>query len=372
MAKNELYIAVGEEATRGTAESSTVGFIPVNNGVIPTLEPQDEPRREFRGEESALGDRLTRRFSTRWSYAPEIPFFTDAGTTASMMGTMIKHFFGIVASGQNGATGQYYHMMYPVSDPTATANLGTKGLTVNANYNAFVITGSAVRNNAFQGGLVSGLTFTQEPGQPLIMGMSMMGQSKVADAAEVGGETYADENLRCDYNNLTLSFGGSPTRTGTPPDYTELAANDAVQLKPDRLVISLENGKEDKLRLGGVTYPDKQTLGRFSGTLEMTIDLEDPASGFSSYDELKTWMEWSGDLGSTTNFIAVWDTGTVAGVAGDNYSLILDMPRCQRQPMDPAWDQERDPLVTLTYSLEYDTTTKYLLGLMLKNESAAV
>jgi hypothetical protein len=367
MANNQIYLAVGEEATRGTAEKSTIGFIPINAPESPKLEPDDVPRLEFRGEETALGDRLTRRMSTKWSYAPEIPFFTEAGTVAGMMGTILKHFFGDVTSAQNGATGQYYHQMYPVSDPFVTGRLGTKALTLNDNWTK---DSSTVKNNPYTGGRVSGLTFTVEPGQILKMAVTMMGQGKDAADTAIATPTYAAENLRCDYSDLALYFG-TITRTGSAPDYTDYSFGSATQIKPDSLTITLTNGMEDKLRLGGVTYPDKTTLGKFAGEIDLTIDLDDPAAGFSSYDEFMNWLE-DADGDSTTNFFAYFNTGTQAGT-GDNHGLYIDLPRCQRMGGEPARASDRDPLITLKYKAEFDaTTTQYLVGLMLKNTATAV
>src|SRR3990172_8770802 len=129
MAKNEIYLAVGEEATRSTAESTTVGFIPLLSPSIPTYEPEDRARDEFRGEDFNLGVTTMTRYSTKWSTSLDMPFFTEAGTVSGMVGTILKHFFGDVTSAQNGSTSQYYHMMYPVTDMFATGALGTKGLT---------------------------------------------------------------------------------------------------------------------------------------------------------------------------------------------------------------------------------------------------
>ena len=42
MAENKLYLALGEEASRGTKEASTVGFIPVLSPSIPKMEYDDK------------------------------------------------------------------------------------------------------------------------------------------------------------------------------------------------------------------------------------------------------------------------------------------------------------------------------------------
>src|SRR3990172_8814873 len=138
MAENKQYIAVGEETTRGTPESTTVGFIPVTAFALPTMEFDDKDRAEFRGESTVLGETTKIRMSRKWSGALEMPFFTQGGTVSGIVGTLLKHFFGDVTSAQNAATGQYLHMMYPVADPFATAALGTKALTLNMNFNESV------------------------------------------------------------------------------------------------------------------------------------------------------------------------------------------------------------------------------------------
>src|SRR3989304_7180489 len=135
MAKSQIYCAIGEEAARGTKEATTVGFIPLLNSGIPKIEFDDKRRKECRGEDTVKGDTLAIRMSRKWGGSLEIPFFTEAGMAKGIIGTLIKHFFGKVTSAQNGATGQYAHVMYPVADPFATANLGTKGLTVSLNIN---------------------------------------------------------------------------------------------------------------------------------------------------------------------------------------------------------------------------------------------
>jgi hypothetical protein len=48
MADNKIYLAIGEETARGTAESSTVGFVPLISPSIPKSEFDDKPRGELR------------------------------------------------------------------------------------------------------------------------------------------------------------------------------------------------------------------------------------------------------------------------------------------------------------------------------------
>ena len=363
MAENSLYLAVGEEATRGTAESSTVGFIPLLSPSLPTNEPDDIKRAEYRGDDSVKGDTTAIRMSEKWSGSLEIPFFTEAGTTAGMMGTILKHFFGASSSAQNATTGQYYHMLYPQPDPFSTANLGTKALTLNFNVNE----GTTKDNWPIYGGRVTALTFDQEAGQHLKLTADMVGQKQNTRTTLISSPAYAAENLRCDYNNLTV-YTGTITRTGTAPDYTTFAFGSATTIKPDKINVKIENGMEDVLRIGGVTYPDKTRMGKYKVTVELTLDWEDPASGFSSADEVAAWLASI----TYTNFFCHWDTGTQAGT-GDNHQLYLDIPRCHRVGGSPEYDLEKDPMITLSYEGLYDaTTTNYILGCMLKNTASAL
>lgn len=363
MAENKVYLAIGEEATRGTKEVTTVGFIPLLSPSMPVTEFDDRRRKEFRGEDTVKGDTTNIRMSKTWTGSIEFPMFTEAGTTVGMVGTVFKHFFGTVASDQNATTGQYYHMLYPVTDPFATANLGTKALTLNYNINE----GTVMKNWPFVGGRVSGLTFEQEAGEHLKVTAEMFGQFRDTTTAELGSQTFAAENLRCDYNNATV-YTGTITRTGTGPDFTEFAFGSATTIKPDKVTIKIEDGREDIIRLAGVDYPDKTRLGMFKVEFELTIDWEDPASGFSSADDFNLWIASS----SETNFTVLWDTGTVAGT-GDNHLMVLDIPRAQRMGGEPEYDLEKDPMVTLKYEGLYDaTTTKYIVGLFLKNTASAL
>lgn len=59
----------------------------------------------------------------------------------------------------------------------------------------------------------------------------------------------------------------------------------------------MENGMEDALRLSGVAYPDRTRMGEFKVSVELAIDWEDPANGFSSISEFRDWVSGAG----TTN-----------------------------------------------------------------------
>lgn len=365
MSDNKLYLAVGEEANRGTKEATTVGFIPLAEAPKFKFEPDDKRRKEFRGEDSLLGPTVVRRMSTKWSVPLKVPMYSEAGTTKGMIGTQFKHLCGKSASAQNGATGQYYHMMYGVTDPFAAANLGTKALTFNHNLNV----GAVMKNWPWVGGRHKSVELSQEPGEQLMASFESFGQFRDAATAEIGTPVWPAENLRFDYNGFKL-YTGTITRTGTAPNYTQFAFGSATQIKPDSFKCKIEVASEDKLRLAGVKYPDKTRMGLFAVSCEFTIDWEDPAAGFSSADEIEAWL--AGPNPREINLFGLWDSGTQAGT-GDNHSLNLDLPRMVLEGDLADYDLEKDPMATLKFNGLFDsTTTKYLFGLMLKNTATAV
>ncbi|MFQ5465536.1 MAG: phage tail tube protein [Thermodesulfobacteriota bacterium] len=363
MAKNTMYLALGEESARGVKESTTVGFIPLLSPGIPKLEFDDRTRAELRGEEASLGDSAVRRMRRSWSGSLEMPFFTEAGSTPGSVGTLLKHFFGLSTSAQNGATGQYSHIFYPVADPFDAGNLGSRALTLNLNINE----GLVMKNWPFVGGRVKGLAFEQEAGSQLKVSAEVMGQFRDTVTGEIGSAVFAAENLRCDYNNLSV-YTGPITRTGTAPDYTDFSFAGAVRIKPDKVSVKVENGMEDVLRLSGVDYPDKTRLGGFKVSVELAIDWEDPASGFSSVDEFNAWAAGA----SSSNLCLHWDTGTQAG-SGDNHGLYIDIPAARRTGGEPDYNLEKDPMITLKYEGLFDASvTQYMVGVLLKNTASAV
>ncbi len=362
MAKSVMYAAIGEESSRGTAQVSTVGFIPLSNPVVPNYEPEDTKRKEVRGEDSVLGDTSARRMGEKWSASLEIPFFTEAGTTVGMIGTLLKHFFGKATSVQNATTGQYAHIIYPVPDPFASGNLGTKALTLNMNLNE----GATMRNYPYIGGRIKSITLDQEPGQPLKITVECFGQNRASTTSELGSAAFAAENLRCDASNLTV-YTGTITRVGTAPNFTDITFGSATSFTPDKISLKLENGFTDINRLDGNIYAGiTRVNGQFKATMELTIDWA--TSGFNSVNEFNSRVA----AVSETNFAMHWDSGTQAGT-GDNHGLIIDLPRMQRVGGLPEFSLENDPMISLSYEGFFDsTTTQYLAGLLLKNTATAI
>jgi len=367
MAEGKFYLAVGEEATRGTAEKTTVGFIPIKTAVVPEMTFNDVNREEFRGDDTSKGATTKRRLGQAWTAEIDSPMFADAGTTDSMVGTKLKHQFGHVTSTQNASTGQYAHMFSVPSDPYASGggDIDAKALTFNINRSR----DDTTKNYVYRGGRGSGCSFEQAIGEPLMFNSSWMGQTleTAGGGTAIASPTYAAENLRFDFDNLT-AYTGTITRAGTGPDFTDITFGSATPFSPDNVSISIDFARNDKNVLDGTNSPSLTSFGRATGTLSFTIDLR--TAGFDSETEFDNFF--STPETTTNNFAFLWDSGTVAGTAGDNYSFIIDCPECVLTSAAPEYSLETNPLITLEYEFMYNSTTAYNVGAMLKNESATV
>ena len=107
LADKVVYLAVGEEATRGAAQSVTVGFVPTEDTAFPAMEFDETPRGEARGESPTLGDVAMIRWSQKWAHSFVMPFFTEAGTVAGIVGTLPNRVKVIVTSVESKRGG--YH-----------------------------------------------------------------------------------------------------------------------------------------------------------------------------------------------------------------------------------------------------------------------
>ncbi len=365
MGESRFYLAIGEEASRGTAETTTVGFVPLLSGRLPSVEFDEAPVSEFRGESSLLGPAAWVRKRRSWQATLELPFYTEAGGETRMMGTFLKHLFGKAVSLQKGLTAAYGHMLYPSARmyEEGSGELENRALTLNYNLNE----GETLRNYPYVGGRVVSVGFEQTPGEPLKLTAELTGQFRDTPSVALQSPVFPSDGLRCDYTTLRL-YTGSVLREGTAPDFTDITPDTtATRIKPDRLSIKIDSGKEDVLRLSGLDYPDRTRLGRFTVEVELTLDWEDPQTGFSSVDEFNGWLSGT----ETTNLLCVWDTGTEAAT-GYNHKLVVDIPRLVRVGGEPEYTHEKEPTITLKYQALYDDTVGYTIGCLLQNTAQSL
>lgn len=354
---------IGESATRIAAEVATVGCIPLKAPIIPDLDFDEKPVEEARGEDSVLGDQTIRRYGKKWDWSPTIVMYTESGITKGMMGTIFKHHFGKVTSAQNASTGQYLHMLYPTKIPFNVANLGTKALTANINHNE----GEVMKNWPHVGGRVKKINLVQAVSSQLEIPTDFFGQFKTTTTAEIGSPVFPAENLRLDSHHLKIYTGA--TRVGTGPDYTDFTFGGADQIRPYSAEITLTSPYMDEMKLTGTDYAEDtefDTKWQVEGSF--VVDYNDPASGFSSVDQFNNWLSAVTEI----PLLFHWDTGVIAGT-GDNHSLYIDIPRAVLKKPKIEKDRVKGARVTIAFTGLYDaTTTKYPVGMLLKNTAVTI
>ena len=364
MADNRLYLAIGEETTRGAAQTTTVGFVPVLSGRLPSVEFEEGGLEEFRGEPFGAGIHSWQRRRRGWKATLEIPFYTEAGSMPSMVGTLLKHLFGGMGSAQRGGSTAYSHILYPSAKMYDEGGLlYQKALTLNYTLNE----GNSLANYPYVGGRVVSIGLEQSPAEPLKLTVELTGQYRGAPTTALPEPTFPAEPLRCDHRGFSLYTGGV-VRYGVAPDFTDINPDaSAIPIKPDRVSITIDSGKEDIMRLSGLDYPDRTRVGVFNIEVEITLDWQDPQSGFSTVDELNSWLSGT----ATTSMLFIWDTGTEAGT-GYNHKLVVDLPRLVRTGGEPEYHLDKEPTITLRYRALYESTTGYAIAMLLQNSAQSL
>ena len=105
------YLALVEETTRGTDPTSGYLFLPVTGSLDVKFEPTDEPRKEFRGADTALGDSTVVRRQSMWTYTLECAWYPDSAA----IGLLFKHVLGKVDTRSVLETTAYKGIMYPLA-----------------------------------------------------------------------------------------------------------------------------------------------------------------------------------------------------------------------------------------------------------------
>jgi hypothetical protein len=363
--QSNSFVAIGVETpARGTAENGTVSFMPANDvkPVVPDyMEREDN---EQKGRDSRLGVYAKLRMGEFWN-GLVVPFlgFSEGGTEKSGYGSLFKHCLGGDTTAQEGATGQYNHMFYPVSDPWYGGHVYLDALTVNLNY----YEGNAQRNHPYNGGRVGKLTFKQEVAMPLVIEAEFFGQKLDTNEAAISSPAFPAENLRFDYNNMIVRTG-TINRTGSAPDYTDITSS-AKQIKPKSLTLEVDPAYSDEQELDGTDTMGRTNVGKFKAKLTMEINYNDHDTAFSSVDEFNSYLAGQ----ATIPILITWDTGIIAGSGGaKNHALIIDLPACNRLHGAPDIVDEGDPSIPLEFECLVDSTTLYALGILLQNSATAI
>lgn len=355
------YIAFNEEPTRGSAFGSNYRFLPIIGDLSPDFEADDKPRVEFRGQDTGLGDITVIRRDVKWSMKIKCYWYPGVET-----GLLFKHLLGYQGTRSVVDTNAYKGILYPVLMPYGSGMpLSTYGLGIYANTDE----NGTTRSQYFGGGRVRDCKISCKGTDDVILEFSLEGAwVGPPDQTAIGSVSFPAANP-FNSSDYRLYIGGTPVRTGTPPNYTDITIGTAVQAIPDSLDITITNGLKDKIVGNGIPGPSKTYRdGKFSAAVECPLDYEDPASGFSSADEFKTLFTGP----RTNNLLITFDNGDLAGAATAKYTVTIDLPLVMlKNPKKAERDSEgKTPSIKLGYESLYGTTQQYPMAMVTVDKAA--
>jgi hypothetical protein len=349
------YTAIVEEATRGTNPGSGYKFPPTTGKIEPQTEFKDEPRSEYRGQNTRLGNLTVVRKSTSVKHDLEMFLYP-----IDIVGTLFKHALGYAGNRSVLDTSAYKGIIYP---PEAFhygngGNLAGKGLTVIPNTDNDGVTKAQI----FRGFRVKGFKLEFKRPEDVKITFNLMsgpwvgapGQTATAGASFTTLVPYNSDDLVC-YS------GAGITRTGTGPNFTEIAPNTMLQFVPDDLTLTWDSAIEDTDVLDGLSGPSKtEAKGQAKATLEFGIDFSDPASGFSSFDE---WVALHSAV-RTMNFLLALTSPNLAGAATQYHEHRFDLPNMQMIGAPPERDNTgKTPKFKAKYESLFDSTCQYPMAI---------
>lgn len=357
------YLAIVEETTRGTDPGSGYLFLPVMNNIQPTVTYDDQPRKEFKGADTALGDSSVARRSGQWTMSIECAYYPGEET-----GLLFKHCFGKAGTRAAEDTSAFKGIVYPLANLYGTgAELGDKAIGIEMNTDE----GGTTVAQYYGGGRIKSITVTGEGTDDVKLTIEIQGPAEYIGAVDQTATAGVSFPVAAPFStdDCTLFIGAGITRTGTAPDFTDLAENTMDAYKPDSFTITITNGLDDKAVMDGVLGPNKTfRSAQFGVEVATPIDYEDPSSGFSSADEFKTIFGGP----QTTSILLKMDNGVVAGDTTSTYESIFDLANLLFKPDTPARQSDgTQPTVNFNMSSLYSDTTEYPIGLMTIDKASA-
>ena len=356
------WIEIAEQAARGIIVGDEVWHpLVVNNNLKPAFNPVDEPRKGFRGNDTGQGDSDIYRKESAWSYAME---FESVPSAARAL--LLKHTFGLIASRSVVDTTAYKGLLLMANLPFgAGAALGTKALMFRINYD----NGSGGNaSKIYHGGRITTLGIKGSGSEDIMMTCEVNGPGEFITAAAAGTATPDFAALPAPFNSsdTRLYIGAGAVRTGVAPNYTALAAGTMKMFVPDSFDIKIDTGRKDKTVMDGVRGPNKTYKdAKLAITASFPIDIEDPSSEFSSYDEIEAQFTGPREF----PVMLVMDNAELAGAATATFQEVWDLPRLMLKPVKEEFNTEgKTPNTTLECSHLYSLTTQYAIALWTQDQ----
>jgi hypothetical protein len=344
------FIQIEEETTRGTSVGSSLLSIPVMGTLLPAFAPTDESRKEFRGACTGLGDSSVVRRESQWTYSLECAYYPGAAT-----GLLFKHLLGKSGARSVVDTTGYEGINYPLVQPYGTGReLADKAIGIWVVYEK---EGTSYKSY-YGGGRVTSCAVSAEGTDDVKLTFELAGPGEYIGSEAANDLTFTAPTVTPFVSSdISMYIGSGISRTGTAPDFTAIAPNTMDVFRPDNLNVTITNGLEDKVVMDGVKGPNKTSrANQFAVEAAFTIDLADPASGFSSWDEYAALFAGT----HTNSVLVVMDNGELAGSATSNYETIIDLANLLANHETPEISAEgQQGTVNLTYVSLYDETAEY-------------
>lgn len=355
------FVALYEETTRGTKAGSAM-FLPVMGSLLPSFSPQDTPRKEFRGASTALGDLTAVRRESVWTYTLECAYYPGAET-----GLLFKHLNGHAGTRATVDTSGKQGIIYPLAMPYGTGlPLGDSAIGLEVNYDV----DGTTKSRYYGGGRVTSCTITGEGTDDMKLSFELSGAGEWigSEGTETAGASFPTISPFTS-SDILMYIGGTPTRTGTAPDYTDIVQGTSVAFRPDSLNMTITNGLEDKVVMNGVKGASfTHRSSQYNVSLDIPVDFADPATGFSSADEYSQLFS-----GVASNNILIVATSTeLAGAATEFYSTTFDLPSMVNQSETPDFSSEgQTPSVPLKFASLNSDVTEYPFAMITVDKATA-
>lgn len=310
------YGAFVEEAVRGTDPASGYFFIPLMDALQPDTNYDDQPRPEFRGQDTGQGNVEVVRRDGQWIYP-----FKFAWYPGVEVGTLLKHFYGHAATRSVVDTSAYEGQVASLTSVYDTGPLGTTALGFVMNSDE----GGTTKAQYYGGGRITELVIDFQGTDDITISGTIKGPAEYIGAADQTATAGASFPVAAPFStdDALMYVGTGASRTGTAPNYTAIGFGTMKTFKPDNLTLTLTSNRDDKKVMDGVLGPNKTfNSGQWATSATGTIDYDDPASGFSAADQFK--LQFSGP--QEAGLMIVIDSGEVAGDTTTTYSATIDMP----------------------------------------------
>lgn len=351
------WCEIFEHAARDTITGAETTYpLPLKGTLRPEFNPTDAARVEFRGQSTHQGATNVYRQTEQWSFTSDSYWYPIRA-----IGILLKHAFGKAVTRVVTDTTAYKGITYTIDDPFISTELDDKAVGVLVNYNA----GAGVtKSRKYYGGRITAMTVTFSADDSVGVQFTIQGPGEqvTSEAAATTEPDFSTLPSPFDSCDALFYIGAGISRTGTAPDFTAIAAGSMAQFSPDSATIEFNFGRTDKTVMNGICGPSKTSNSeQMSVTFNGPIDYEDPASGFSSHDEVEALLS---DV-KENSILVVITSDEVAGSTTEPYSAAIDLPALFLQPTNPEFNAEGNtPSATLAYNSLYSDTAEYTASVL--------